>query len=1291
MRAISFGLCFLLWSGVSVSFGQTPPVSEAPDFRFALLNDQGDSRLPVVNVHTTLHDSEGLVWLATDQGLFKHDGHTTNQVPFYDDNGRSTILDVIGLAQRPNGDLWVTTQHSGVMYVEQGAHHLVQVPVSNLGLPATENPLTRAIKFDRHGHLWVALDFAGLWQINLASLSARQVVNGKTKAGRNEIFSGFYQASDHALYAWTGLGTVYQLTGVGENASARKITAFDSAVQAIAVDNSMRLWVSSEQQGLRVLPPSGGMSEDLREAHPEINHVGRISSIAIQGDRIWLGGKRGITVLDGDLGSAKYIPQAPQQRGGLPAGAVRHIGIDPLGQIAWISTWGGGVAMWSAASLALNPHTLRDDPSALINAFVQYNDSTALIATESSGLFVKQDNRLTLPVSQSGDPSLRPLAALSDKPITALMVDAHANLWIGTRHSWLYRFSDGEVTRIKEGLRNASVTSIHEAPDQTIWVGQYNGGIVYRPAGSTRFRGLDDWQLPATLTPTLRVLDIDSDPSGAIWISTERSGVFRLDPSNQAATQYHQDAPSSLAIPTNVVFQIEATGDSVWLGTYQHAIVQLVLGEDGSVSALRSYGETEGVPSSNIYALTEMTGGAIAAGGDQGLVILSDDVTSFTTNQGLVSNDIAFGALKELADGYLYVGTAGGFNAFDYRKALRSSHESTAVKLSRLLVNQQPRHVAGGSRLEKPIQLDWTEDTLEFEFSARRHAADMGINYQHRLLGIEEQWSRATARSFATYVNLPPGKYQFEARVVAPSSQAANTILRVPLRISHNPAWHPYARAMYVIAGVLLALYLRRLWKRLKFTEDENERVLASDLDTGLSNARHLDDESNALFHQSAVDAQGYLLTVAIRARPSGAHLSELDLGESTAYWSRLAARLGERLSEWVPDPSDRILGRLESNVFLAVYRCKTMQHGLDIVQALGRSLSTDEERDGHMPIKATIGVATKAADAPGGPSELRANALVASTEEPEHESVRIVVYDNDYAEQTKAHRAQYRRLISAIEYDELNVYFLPIRDCNKRIVAVEATPRWFQSERNTKGRWIERDEFYRIASIYSDTRAIDKYITENALRAYSEATGNRAHDTDLVIPITVDALLRSQTLMHMTHEANRLGMRASQVRLLLPVSDPLFLKYKYEVIKQLAELREAGFQIELDDFHLSARTVSLLDLRMSTSVRLQLNRGDVAAHAIDDQYNAAAAAFSAAKKRGLFGTARIEGGEPSDLPHHLLNTLSQIVSPDTDAPRLMEDMISELSHGAAKTLFKRQAETSLNAGALRDVRLSDG
>lgn len=572
---------------VSASRDAGATLLSADDYRFATYG--ATEGFESHNVQASLHASDGFLWVATEGGLLRYDGHLATPFPLIK-NGEPQAVNATVLRERENGELWAVTQHSGIVRLRPGQQSLEPVPRTLIGLGKAAEPPVRNIIFDHAGRLLLAIDFAGVWVSDLSGRPAKNVLSAATETGPDRLITEFAKDPVGTLMVGTGRGEIFDI-------SANPRLVFDedlTSISALAFDPWGRLWAADAAGKVRVSIDGTVVIDDLAQEAPEMAGLRLVSSIGFHDGVAWLGGSGGVVLVNLQLTAARHIAARPDSMSGIQSELVRNIEIGRNGRNVWVSTFGGGVSAWSSSSVALNPSRIPGAPSALVNAFERLSSGDVLIGTESQGLFIHDQNGSVLPAHNLAQ--YPELEALENTATTALLLDQEDTLWVGTRFHGLYRYDEDGLTRKRSGLATSSITSIAQTTQGQLYVGMFNGGIAMYNAGAQQFEALDGWDLPHALNSNTRVLSMDPGSNGSLWLSTERNGIFVLDPETKSARQYHAQASPHFRIEADTIFQVKWDEPALWAGTRGKGLLRITFDAQGAIADQKVYGPEQGLP-----------------------------------------------------------------------------------------------------------------------------------------------------------------------------------------------------------------------------------------------------------------------------------------------------------------------------------------------------------------------------------------------------------------------------------------------------------------------------------------------------------------------------------------------------------------------------------------------------------------------------------------------------------------------------------------------------------------------
>ncbi len=155
--------------------------------------------------------------------------------------------------------------------------------------------------------------------------------------------------------------------------------------------------------------------------------------------------------------------------------------------------------------------------------------------------------------------------------VRALLQDRSGRIWVGCggglaaldpRNGRVRRYTH----QLSEGRNpgNLPVESLTIARDGTVWAVAFEGGLFYFDQKKDRFLRYR-FRQPLRSKPVLALL---ADRAGMLWIGTQGSGLFRLDPRTGVVTTYRHDPANPATLSGDFVMSLaeDRTGN-LWVGT----------------------------------------------------------------------------------------------------------------------------------------------------------------------------------------------------------------------------------------------------------------------------------------------------------------------------------------------------------------------------------------------------------------------------------------------------------------------------------------------------------------------------------------------------------------------------------------------------------------------------------------------------------------------------------------------------------------------------------------------------
>lgn len=435
-------------------------------------------------------------------------------------------------------------------------------------------------------------------------------------------------------------------------------------------DNKQNLWISTEDKGLLRITP-----ENRIDIYPNFIEFGgnSISSICqdSQGN-LYLGSMgKGLYLFDEKNNSFKTIPYPENPN--LP---VKTLVLNKSGQI-FIGTDGNGVKVLDPIT-----HNIRDKKFS-INSFDSSKSKVHSILEDKSGniwVGIFQRGVMLLPgqvnkINYIGYKSTV-YNIIGNACIMSIYQDSEGTLWVGTDNDGIYGITlDGrQKVHFKHTLDPKSVPStimcIYEDSHQNLWIGSYLSGAAKLNRQTGQCEYLSDL-VDNNHNIAQRIYSITEDLDHNLWIASMGSGIFKRDFRTGKVTNYDLLKDSDNRADLNMLHNSWVTSllvtrnGKLYLGTYD-GLSCLDLKTE---SFLSTYGVNRQMAGIIVYSLFEDSRGTIWVGTSEGLKYINPkthDIVSFTMDDGLPSNTIC--SIKEDKKHNLWISTNYGISKMNLDK-----------------------------------------------------------------------------------------------------------------------------------------------------------------------------------------------------------------------------------------------------------------------------------------------------------------------------------------------------------------------------------------------------------------------------------------------------------------------------------------------------------------------------------------------------------------------------------------------------------------------------------------------
>jgi len=788
--------------------------------------------MPQGTVMTTLQDSQGFVWLATEDGLVRYDGHDLVRYAYSRSAGGGGLPGnfIRDIAEDAHHDLWIAIKDAGLARWNRATDSFTVYRHDTKNSASLASDTTRTVLVDARGRVWVGMYDAGIDVLDPASgrfEHFRHDPANPDSLGDNQIFTLFMDRSG-ALWVGTAAGLDRwqpersAFTHFRHDPNDPNTLGGKQVSQAIE-DRGGSLWVGTFDGGLDRMDHNGHVIESFRHDPKRPTSLASDDVRAVLEDHaghLWIGTPEGLDLLDRATGQFSHYRHEESDAGSLRDSYILSLYQDTAG-LVWIGTREGGVSRWNPRSWELGGHRPDWLGGSLVMSFADAPNGKVWIASMGGGL-VQFDGATG--EATDIDTLVGRHNAIGDRRVMSLRLDRHDALWIGTMAGGLKKLTPKgqlESIPVKAGDPHSvsadGIMTIFEAHNGLIWLGTYGGGVNVLDPATGLIRQLPYAPAAGTATPGAvsaeNVSAIAEDMQGNLWLGTDGGGLDLARADGTVIKVFRHDPSDPTSMPSNTVYGLEVDGEGrVWIGTDGGGLAR-VIGSAASPDSIRFevVSREQGLSSDTIYGVLSDSQGHIWLSGNAGLMRFDPDthaVKTFHREHGLQGEEFDLNAYHRLRDGRLCFGGPGGFNIFDPSRLTDNAH-APRVTLTRLEVFGLPVPSTTPYWLLDRIVVDYQASIVSLDFGALDFTSPKRNRLAYRVAGLSDRWIDLGTQRRVTLTNLDAGDHLLEVRAANADSVWSDPPLR--LTIHRNPApWRsPWAYALYAI--VLLLIIAQRV------------------------------------------------------------------------------------------------------------------------------------------------------------------------------------------------------------------------------------------------------------------------------------------------------------------------------------------------------------------------------------------------------------------------------------------------------------------------------------------------
>ncbi len=781
------------------------------------------------SIMSLYQDSQGFIWIGTEDGLHKYDGYTFKVYSHQIGDENSLIFNSVNTIEQDSfGHLWLGTDF-GLSLLDLETDSIRTIPL-------TDNRYSRD-QFPRIRHLLFSSTDSVLWIASDRGLDTLKV------AGKNSDFSSVKQLplnkncpvgivwrllldSNGDLWFGTNYGIgkwINKADTIKYSCSNRWKVAFD-----IKEDAKNYIWVSSDKHIEFFHRDSFGFSankkisiDSIRYDEDSTIHDYNIPLCRDRAGNIWAATVHGLVQFSpGSEKDFRILSEYDDQ-----AEPVRHhytTMIQDKSNMFWIGSFGG------INKLKLNEQRfehykvlLGDNPgvnSGFIRSIHIDDKETIWFGTQGAGLFSLKNGEVK--------PKFFPLGSKLKKPggyyddIIVITEDLNNNIWLGTRDSGLFILNKNtekvDPISLPDSLNHAINTLLVDHKGH-LWIGMHNHLIHLR-------NNANKPDLFVVKNTNISIRTIAQDTEGTLWIGTMSSGLFKFYPNS-----IFSNHPKLIPIDSsnskmqhgqykriNKILPDPDQPNILWVCTYGGGLVRL-----NTNNNTPQFFDTETTDLQNniIYGVLKDKKNRLWLSSNNGISRLdleNNKVIVFDYRDGLQSNEFNSGVCFQ-KNGKMYFGGSNGFNSF-YPDSIRADSFKPPIAFTDFYINNEKISAGKHPALQKHINytkeivLTYNQRNISFDIAALDFYIPEKNQFAYLLEGYSEKWDTMENRRFINFTNLNAGNYTLKVIGANHDGVWIDEKDAVSIDITIKPPWYK-TNIAYFIYFLLLCLAMWFLWK----------------------------------------------------------------------------------------------------------------------------------------------------------------------------------------------------------------------------------------------------------------------------------------------------------------------------------------------------------------------------------------------------------------------------------------------------------------------------------------------
>ncbi|MEW4923953.1 two-component regulator propeller domain-containing protein [Algibacter sp. 2305UL17-15] len=733
----------------------------ANDPHISLSKVTPDGGVAYSQVTSIIEDTQGFIWFSTNNGLFSYNAINIKRYSYLQNDPTTISTNRINtLFKDALGKLWVTTENGLCSYNPKK---------DNFNRHAVRDQNDRFIGkniisfFQDHNDTYWFLDENGIATLNPENNSAFY----KNTPNKNKRITFATINAEGTIWVFYEDGAIYYLPKDSNTFQFFK-KGLKNAVRSVLFGDDI-IWIGYHSEGLLALNMKDGAmyhhfnSTIKTDTTPFPSNRIR-SLVKDENNFIWAATDNGVAIIGNNTIKSIITKQKYAE---LPHHSIWSLYKDSNKNI-WIGTWLGGLAFHNTYNNSFQHFTQSTSKTSLnsniISCFSQVpNTPDILVGTDDGdlNLYHPETNIFnTIPVICEGD---------TIRKIKSITYDKHQTLWVGTyKNGVLFRKKNQHTfTRLTPPFSVGFQVFDMLATNEGLWVSNYPLGVYFYNFESETFTQYAHNPLDINSISNNNIRHIVQDKKQNIWFATENGLNLLKKGSTQFIRTFHQkDNPNSIS--HNYMHHIyEDKKGILWLGTNGEGLDKF----NPETGLAEHFTMKDGLNGNEIFSILQDENDNLWVTTENGLCKFNPDsnsTQSFVSNKGIQNNHFYPMAALKSTHADLYFGGSNGLIRFQ-PNAISTNPVAPTSTITKLFIHNEEILPQSNNKILKDIisnteslKLNHKQNAISFQFTSNNYINPQKNTFKYRLAGFDNKWITSGYNGQATFTNVPPGNYVFE-------------------------------------------------------------------------------------------------------------------------------------------------------------------------------------------------------------------------------------------------------------------------------------------------------------------------------------------------------------------------------------------------------------------------------------------------------------------------------------------------------------------------------------------------